>query len=278
MSGADDRPPAGFCLVRAANHNKRSLPEGCDVPDHPGPRRAGGSPLSRDTPRRPRGPTAPVDPYLDPGDVTLPGELPKPGDELWLEEPHVRGERRFVARNDERLAVDAHRPGARRHGDAHHLVPPVEHDLDASPCRRAEPLEHPVQRLAHPPRGRGTTGKWLPAHAHSQPPAGSGDGHWTRRAHDRAWTRRAPRRPQSTRAIVQLALSRRQSAGPMVPPASRSTTSGSAPGGRPLAVVSSVCPAGRWASRAAPRSGSSSLKTSSSRRTGGLPLVSVTTS
>src|ERR671910_538818 len=118
MSGADDRPPAGFCLVRAANHNKRSLPEGCDVPDHPGPPRVG-SPLSRDAPRRPRRPTAPFDPYLDPRDVTLPGELAQPGDELRLEEPHVRGERRLVARDDERLAVDAHRPCARPPGGPH---------------------------------------------------------------------------------------------------------------------------------------------------------------
>ena len=105
MSLRESTAVPGFRLVRPANHNGHSLPEGCDIPDDgravPGPAGAPSSAARRATNGATAAAAPAVHPHLDPGDVPLARELRQAAHELRLEEPHMGGQRGVVAHHHE---------------------------------------------------------------------------------------------------------------------------------------------------------------------------------
>ena len=130
------------------------------------------SPRPGDPSRRAWSPATAVDPHFDPCDLPGPGELGDAGDELGLEEPHVRRHGRFVACHHQGLAVDRQRPRAPGHRLPDDVAPTFEHHLDPRAARGAEPSQDPIERVRQPRRWRRGTGEGLPTHGDSQP---SGD-------------------------------------------------------------------------------------------------------
>ena len=224
----------GFAGRRGRTRCRQSYQAGCDS--------RGSSPWGRPAGRAPRsGPRR----RLAEGVVAAPQDLA-------LAVAPLGGPDGVVDRHDEHAAVERHGRAVVGRGGARPARPAVEQVVRASAGGAPRPAEEPVER--RPGEGR----RIVPAAGPASPAPTTGSGGRQRPVIRRVLT---PRRAVDTTPRRRA----RRSA------STRSTCSGTAPGGRPAAEVSSAWPGGRAASSASARPGSSSENTSSSSSTGAVP-------